>query len=75
MSICLSICLSVRLSICLFVCLSLSLCLSSTLRTDTEGSFIVERVVEVATAAVEHLKHMAETSNDEGLMSSITIRN
>ena len=34
--------------------------------TDTEGSFIVERVVEVATAAVQHLSSVAESSVDQG---------
>jgi hypothetical protein len=31
---------------------------------DTEGSFIVERVVDIAKSAVQHLKGVAEGSND-----------
>ena len=38
----------------------------SSLPPDTEGSFIVERVAEVATAAVRHLKSMADDNSDEG---------
>ena len=33
---------------------------------DTEGSFIVERVVDIAKSAVQHLKGVAEGSNDAG---------
>ena len=34
---------------------------------DTEGSFIVERVVDIAKSAVQHLKGVAEGSNDAGI--------
>ena len=34
--------------------------------SDTEGSFVVERVAEVATAAVQHIASVAEKSEDSG---------
>ena len=34
---------------------------------DTEGSFIVERVVDIAKSAIQHLKGVAEGSNDAGI--------
>ena len=33
---------------------------------DTEGSFIVERVVDIANAAIQHLLGIADTSGDPG---------
>ncbi len=33
---------------------------------DTEGSFIVERVVDMATAAARHLSRVADSSEDNG---------
>ncbi len=33
---------------------------------DTEGSFIVERVVEIALAAVQHISSVADKSEDPG---------
>ena len=30
---------------------------------DTEGSFIVERVVDIADAAVKHMQHVVQSSN------------
>ena len=29
--------------------------------SDTEGSFIVDRVVDIAEAAIKHLKHVAQS--------------
>lgn len=37
------------------------------LSTDTEGSFIVERVVDIAQSAIQHIKGVAEGSNDAGM--------
>ena len=34
---------------------------------DTEGSFIVERVVDIANAAVQHLLGVSDTSGDPGM--------
>jgi len=31
--------------------------------TDTEGSFIVKRVVDIADAAVKHMQHVVESSD------------
>jgi hypothetical protein len=39
---------------------------------DTEGSFVVERVVEIATAAIQHIASVAERSGDSGMLQ-ITI--
>lgn len=33
--------------------------------TDTEGSFIVERVVDIADAAVKHMEHVVQSSDME----------
>ena len=33
---------------------------------DTEGSFVIERVVQVATAAVKHVQSIARKSGDQG---------
>ena len=33
---------------------------------DTEGSFLVDRVYKVASATVEHIKRVAESSGDKG---------
>lgn len=37
---------------------------------DTEGSFMVDRVADMATACVEHCRLIAETHPEEGLLSS-----
>lgn len=42
--------------------LSLSL---SIFCVDTEGSFIIERVAEIAKAAVQHLTNTEDTDNDD----------
>lgn len=33
---------------------------------DTEGSFIIERVAEMAEAAVRHISSVADTDNEKG---------
>ena len=35
------------------------------LLADTEGSFIVERVVDIAAAAVKHMEHVAHSSETD----------
>jgi len=40
---------------------------------DTEGSFILERVVDIATAAVEHCQFMSETDGNDEAMRNFTV--
>ena len=35
--------------------------------TDTEGSFLVERVYRIASANVDHIRRVAESSNNPGM--------
>lgn len=37
---------------------------------DTEGSFMVDRVVDLATACIQHLQRIAETHIGEGKLTS-----
>lgn len=37
---------------------------------DTEGSFMVDRVVDIATACVQHCQLIAETHEEEGMILS-----
>ena len=36
---------------------------------DTEGGFVVERAVEIASAAVQHINAVSKTSKEEGQLS------
>ena len=44
-----------RLLLCWCVCVS-----------DTEGGFVVERAVDIANAAVQHIRTVSKTSDEEG---------
>ena len=34
--------------------------------SDTEGGFVVERAVDIANAAVQHIRTVSKTSDEEG---------
>lgn len=40
---------------------------------DTEGSFMVERVVELATACIQHLHLIAGTQMEEGKLAEVNL--
>ena len=42
---------------------------------DTEGSFIVERVVDIADAAVKHMQHVVESSDMDEAATVLYISN
>jgi len=42
---------------------------------DTEGSFIVKRVVDIADAAVKHMQHVVESSDMDEAGAVLNIRN
>ena len=42
---------------------------------DTEGSFIVERVVDIADAAVKHMQHVVESSDMDEAGTVLNISN
>ena len=41
------------------------------IHSDTEGNFVMERVAEIAGAAVAHIQSVAESSKDAGKQNSV----
>lgn len=40
---------------------------------DTEGSLIIDRLKDIASATVQHCKHIASIDNNQGKMTLISI--
>lgn len=53
---------TIILSESIYICLFCFFCVCA----DTEGSFVVERMADIAESAVQHLRGVAETSDDPG---------